>query len=188
MATRRPQQLRRWATGPGGALLVGLGVVGLVLVVRIGLGAYLGDSLHRTTILGVIGGVLGSVAMIPAWWARGLYDPPPAAQFWDGMMADATGIDDSTLWLALHVVYGAVLGGLYPRLAWLTLEGAWWPTLPTGLLVGAVFGLVLVLPAVLYAILGLFDWRGSYTVEVTAVSHLVYGATLGFIVGLNGVL
>jgi hypothetical protein len=158
------------------------------VVRRVALGSVLGDGIHRTTYLGVVGGALGSGTMLLVWWQVDMRDPVPAAQCWSSVLGDPWGGDGDAAWLPLHMVYGALLGGLYPRVLWLVLGGAWWPTLPTGLGTGLAYGgLVMVLAAV-YGALGLFEWDGTYTEGVTVVSHLAYGVVLGFVVGLSGFL
>jgi hypothetical protein len=188
MATKRSARFGDWAGSLQGAVVVSVLGIGLLLGGRIAIGAVLGDAVHPTTYLGIVGGALGSGAMLLAWWQLGMRDPAPAAQFWSGVLGDPWGGDGDASWLPLHVVYGALLGGLYPRMLWLAIGGRVWPSLPGGLVSGAVFGGVVCVLAVGYGALGWFGWVGTYTGEVTVMSHLAYGVVLGFVVGVNGLL
>lgn len=141
---------------------------------------------HPITLLGVAGGAVAALVVAPA--ANALDDGPlPAVEFWARTVAGTHPNDAVREGLALHALYGALLGGLYP---WLVhglagLPGRYVATLPAGVATGLVFGLVAFgLAAALDAagVVGVADaspgWAGALAV------HLLYGLSVGVWTGL----
>ena len=109
-----------------------------VVAVRIGLAPIINDPVNLVTYVGVIGGILGAAGMLAVlrWQDLG---HSPATQVWANYLADGEGnpteyVRQGTY---LHLLYGAVAGGVYPRLFYLLgIRADLYATLPWSLAVG----------------------------------------------------
>lgn len=141
---------------------------------------------HPITVVGVGGGAVAALAVAPAMNA--LDDGPlPAVEFWATRVTGAHPNDVVRQGLAVHLLYGAVLGGLYP---WLFhgiagLPGRYVDTLPAGAVTGLGLGVLALGLATLYDASGVVElgvegpeWAGAVVV------HLLFGLLVGLWTGL----
>lgn len=141
---------------------------------------------HPITLVGAAGGAVAALAVAPAMNA--LDDGPlPAVEFWASTLTGAHPNDAVTQGLALHALYGALLGGLYPWVfhGLVGLPGRYVATLPAGAATGLALGVVAFALAAVYDAAGLVDlgvegveWAGAVVV------HLLFGLGVGVWTGL----
>lgn len=140
---------------------------------------------HPITLLGVAGGAIAAVAV--AYPMDAVDDGPLPAV---ALRASLSGVHPNDVvrqGLALHVLYGAVLGGLYP---WLFhglagLPGRYVATLPAGAATGLALGVVAFALSALYDAAGLVDLGGKPAVRAgTLAVHLLFGLGVGVWTGL----
>lgn len=189
MALRDSASVSEVLDRPAWLLAITVVTVVLLVAVRVLLGTSIGDAVQPITYYGVVGGLLGAVAMVVLMDLLEVQEYPPSVQFWARFLGSGKPDNYVGAGLFLHVVYGTVAGGLYPRLAWLAGAGgelyAGWPL---GLVGGLIFGVVLFFVAVLYRIFGLFRMEmAPRQVWTLALLHLVYGVVLGFVTALHGI-
>lgn len=173
-----------WSTITRGFVLALVGVAGLVWI-RTVVGDTLGDSVHPMTYAGVAGGLFGAAVMLVVIDATLVEGQPPAVEFYGYYLGNGTPSEYRGAGTALHLLYGALAGGFYPRLAHLAgLSGDVWATLPWAVATAVGFATVLFLVGVGYGLVGLF----RFDVEPSQVGHflgfhLLYGVSLGITVG-----
>ena len=169
--------------GSARAVATALVTVAVLLGVRLAISPLIGDPVTISTYFGVAGGFVGAVAMVVGLDVLGLSGPTPGAQFWARVAGDVE--PGSARWpgLAVHLVYGAVAGAVYPRALWWALEGSMM-TIPGGLLGGVIFGTILFVLALAFWLAGLYGMVASADLLARYYTlHLVYGVALGSVVG-----
>lgn len=171
------------------AVLALLGVA-ILVVARTLLGDVLGDPIHPVTYAGLAGGLVGSVVMLVAIEATLVQGQPPAVEFYGYYLGDGNPHAYRGPGTTLHLVYGTAVGGLYPRLAHLSgVSGDVWATFPWSLAAAAGFATLLWALGVGYGAIGLFqfDVERSQLLHFLGF-HLLYGLTLGLVVGIWGLV
>jgi hypothetical protein len=168
-----------------GLLTATLASLGWLVALRIALVSVLDDPVHPVTYIGVVGGVLGAAAVqaIVRWTDLGSL---PATQFWATYLGDGDPGEYVRQGTYLHVLYGAVAGGCYPRLFWLLgFAGEDFAALPWSLAIGLAFGLLAFVVALVFLALGVveMDVTGERVAAFLSL-HLVYGLVVGAVVGL----
>ena len=162
--------------------------IGLVVGFRILTGLYLGDGVHPVTYTAVVGGGLGATAMFLV--VRRFDDPYRFAPvtFWANVLGDGTLEKYREQGLYLHVTYGAVVAGFYPRVIQELMGGGagyLFAEFPLALVTGPLVGLVLLAVAFVYEQVGFFQLEYTRDRLVPFVAaHLVYGLVLGATTGL----
>jgi hypothetical protein len=166
------------------AVLSLLGVL-WVVAVRISLGGLIGDPVHPVTYVGVLGGVVGALVTLAAiqWRDR---DYSLATRSLSSAIADGDPAEYRQQGATVHVVYGAIAGGCYPRVAWmLGFEGHQFAALPYSATVGVGFGLLAFVVALAFGLAGVVDLDLDGQIVATAVTrHVLYGLVVGAVVGL----
>ena len=131
-----------------------------------------------TTLSGLVGGLLGAVAVAGA--ARALeVEPWPSATVWAMYLGDGQPEGYETAGLAVHVVYGTLAGGLFVALV--GEPGS--PTLGAALLWSVGWGLVLAVVAVglwLRVLIG--EVPDPEGLARLAGLHILYGVVLGLVI------
>lgn len=171
--------------GAVGGVLVTLG---LVVALRIAAGLFIDDAVHPITYLAVAGGGLGSIAML--LFVRYTDDELQFApiEFWANQIGDGRIEKYRRQGTYLHVTYGAVVAGFFPRIIHeLTGGGAGnlFAQYPLSIVTGLAFGAVLFVLGIVYSRLGFFE----LSLEPESVgrflsTHVVYGLALGVTTGL----
>jgi hypothetical protein len=136
-----------------------------------------------TLLGGIVGGLVATIVMTVFMMALGDDSPPPTAVFWSKYVGDGPPDENVMPGMVLHVVYGAIAGGLFavvvPLLGFVSVA-----TIASAVIWGLVYGVVLFVGAAVFwgrIVLGMNpDPRAAGTM---LVSHLVYGAVLGAWVG-----
>lgn len=164
-----------------------LALLGIALLVglRALFGEVTGDPIHPVTYAGLAGGLAGSVVMLVVLEATLVEGQPPAVEFYGDHVGNGDPSQYRARGTALHLVYGAAAGGLYPRLAHAVgLSGDVWAMLPWSLAPAVGFATVLWTIGVVYAGLGFFrfEFERSQLLHFLGF-HLVYGLVLGVVVG-----
>lgn len=180
---RRVAQHPASLPGAVGGIVV---TVGLLLLLRIGVGILLDDSVKVVTYLAVAGGGLGAVGMfvlnqLHAWeWRFAPID------FWASRVAQDSAAEYQRQGLYLHVTYGAAIAAFYPRIMWvLTSTNNHFAALPLSLVTATAFALVLFVLGLVYAQVGLFKLKLEPPVMFRFLAaHIIYGLVLGFVTGL----
>lgn len=189
MALRDSTNVSTVLDEPAWLLAITVMTIVVLVIVRVLVGPLLGDGIQSITYFGIVGGFLGAVAMVVLMDLLEVQEYPPSVQFWARFLGNGNPDNYVGAGLFLHVIYGTVVGGLYPRLAYVSGAGAdlyaGWPLAIVG---GILFGVVLFVVAVLYRIVGLFRMEmAPRQVWTLAMLHLVYGVVLGFLTALHGI-
>jgi hypothetical protein len=160
--------------------------IGLVVALRIGVGLAINDPVHPVTYLAVFGGGLGAVAMFVFVQQTGDGSRFAPIDFWAERIGDGDVAEYQRQGLYLHVTYGAILAGFYPRiLIELTGSGTLFAALPLSLVTGTIFGVILFVLGIVYARIGLFGLGFEPPVVFRFLtSHVVFGLVLGLVTGL----
>jgi hypothetical protein len=157
----------------------------LVVAIRIAVAPLIDDPVNSVTYVGVIGGIIGAAAVqwVTRWTGLGY---PPSTQFWSEYLGDGDPGEYLRQGMYMHLLYGAVAGGCYPRLFWLLgIRVDLYGTLPWSLAIGLAFGLLaFVLAIVLVALDAVaMDITGKRVAALLSL-HIVYGLVVGAVVGL----
>jgi len=156
-----------------------------VVAIRIALVSIIDDPVHPITYVGVMGGIVGAAAMqgVIRWRDLGY---SPATHLWSKYVADGEPPEFVRQGVYLNLLYGAIAGGVYPRLFHsLGFGGDLFAALPGSLISGLAFGALAFLFAMALVIVGVIDMD----VDVKRIGmvlglHLLYGVVLGFVVGI----
>lgn len=171
--------------GAVGGVLVTLG---LVIALRIAAGLLIDDAVHAVTYLAVAGGGLGAVAMFVFVRYAGEETQFAPVEFWANWIGDGKVEKYRRQGTYLHVTYGAVAGGFYPRIMQeLGGGGAGYlfAEYPLALVTGLAFGVFLFVLGVVYSRIGFFDLEFSTESIVRFLTtHVIYGLILGLVTGL----
>lgn len=131
---------------------------------------------------GLVGGLVATAVMTAFMMASGDDSPPPTAM----LVATFAGGDPEDYLpqgMALHVAYGTAAGWVFGLLAAAGVLAFAPSNLPNGIGNGLVYGLVLMVPAVVW-MRGLIGMEpGPSDVGRMTGFHLVYGLVLGAFVG-----
>jgi hypothetical protein len=156
-----------------------------VVAIRIALVALINDPVHPITYVGVIGGIVGAAAMqgVIRWRELGY---SPATHLWSKYVADGEPPEFVRQGVYLNLLYGAIAGGVYPRLFHtLGFGGGLFAALPGSLLTGLAFGVLAFVVAMALAVVGLLDMDvDAKRIGMVLSLHLLYGVVLGFVVGV----
>ena len=172
--------------GAVGGILV---TIGLVIVLRIGLGLAINDPVHPVTYLAVAGGGFGAVAMFVFNQRTGGDGRFAPVDFWAKRIGQGDVTSYQRQGLYLHVTYGAILAGFFPRIMQELMGGGagnLFATFPLSLVTGTVFGVVLFALGMLYSVVGLFEMEYEPRTNILRflTAHVVYGLILGLTTGL----
>lgn len=156
-----------------------------VVAVRIAIAPLINDTVQNVTYVGVIGGILGAatVQALVRWRNLGY---PPSTQFWSKYLGDGEPGEYVRQGMYLHLLYGAVAGGVYPKFFYLGgIRVDLYGTLPWSLAIGLAFGLLAFVVAMVFVALGLveMDVTGERVAAFLSL-HLAYGLVVGAVVGL----
>jgi len=157
----------------------------LVVAIRIAIAPLINDPVQNVTYVGVIGGILGAATVQATirWTGLGY---PPSTQFWSKYLGDGDPGEYVRQGMYLHLLYGAVAGGVYPRLFYLLgIRVDLYGTLPWSLAIGLAFGLIAFVVAMGFVALRIVEMDVSGERVAAFLSlHLVYGLVVGAVVGL----
>jgi len=172
--------------GAVGGILV---TIGLVIVLRIGLGLAINDPVHPVTYLAVAGGGFGAVAMFVFNQRTGGDGRFAPVDFWAKRIGQGDVSSYQRQGLYLHVTYGAILAGFYPRIIQELMGGGagnLFAAFPLSLVTGAIFGVVLFALGMLYSVVGIFEMEYEPRTNILRflTAHIVFGLVLGLTVGL----
>jgi hypothetical protein len=160
-----------------------------VVAVRIALAPVINDPVNLVSYVGVIGGILGAASMLAVlrWQDLG---HSPATQVWARFLANGEGdpIEYVRQGTYLHIVYGAIAGGVYPRLFYLLgIRADLYATLPWSLAIGVAFGLLAFVVAMGLVALNVIEMDvDGRRVGAFLGLHLLYGLMVSAVVGLYG--
>lgn len=170
---------------PFGGAAAAVIVIAALVALRAIYGVFVGNSINPITYYGLIGGVLGALAMIGALRLLEIEGYPPSVDVWAEYIGGGTYRQAIQPGMALHVIYGAVMGALYPRLAWMALGGNAWASITGGVFWGIAFSLFLFMLASVMNTFGLFDMNRRPDQAIIFLGmHVVYGAVLGLTTGV----
>lgn len=135
-----------------------------------------------TLLTGAVWGLVGAVAMVVVMTARGGDAPPPFAVFWATFLGDGDPDGAMPQALVLHAGYAVVAGAVYALVFSAFDLGFAITTFTGGVLWGLVYGVVLLLGAMVFwgtLVLDL-DPDGAQR-RTLVIAHLAYGLVLGLL-------
>lgn len=134
---------------------------------------------------GLAGGFVATIVMTVFMMMGGDGSPPPTAQLWAKYVGDGPADEYMMQGMVLHFLYGTGAGWVLGLIAAGGLLLFTPLSLTNGLVNGGIYGLLLMIPAVVWfkAIIGM-DADPQQMLMTTGV-HVVYGLVLGAWLGLG---
>lgn len=134
---------------------------------------------------GLIGGFVATIAMTVVMMAAGDDSPPPTAQLWAKYVGDGPAEEYMMPGMVLHFLYGTGAGWVLGLIAAGGLLLFTPLSLTNGLVNGAIYGLLLMVPAMVWFRLVIGMDAESRQLAMMTGMHLVYGLVLGAWLGLG---
>lgn len=134
---------------------------------------------------GLAGGLVATIAMTVVMMMAGDDSPPPTAQLWAKFVGDGPADEYVMQGMVLHFLYGIGAGWVLGLIAAGGLLLFTPLNLTNGIINGAIYGLLLMVPAVVWfkGIIGM-DAGPPQLLMMTGM-HVVYGLVLGAWLGLG---